>query len=171
MRWGWMMGLVLNEVPRLTWSDIKTFEQISFLCKLRRKRGLLPFCIPGRAYLARKTGYSIRTVSRATSRLVSAGLLQKRQRRPTRGQWQSNLYRPVSQRFWKLSAALGQLFSIKAVEPAYGGPHLAYKHKKENNKNLRIQKNEAPLYPEKPISTQIMDKLPLLTTWLNRNGP
>jgi len=165
------MRLVLDEIPRLNWSDIKTFEQIGFLCKLRRKRGLLPFCIPGRAYLSRKTGYSIRTVSRSTTRLVAAGLLQKRQRRPTRGQWQSNLYRPVSARFWRLSAVIGGLFSPSAVGPIRRGPHLARKHQQENRKNLQIKKKVAPLHPEKPISTQIMEKLPLLTTWLQRDGP
>jgi len=165
------MGLLLDEIPRLTWSDIKTFEEISFLCRLRRKRGLFPYCIPGREYLSRKTGYSIRTVSRATSRLVEAGLLQKRQRRPTRGQWQSNLYRPVSRRFWRLSAAIGELFSPNAVEPVHRGPRTAYKLRQESRKDFKIEKSAAPLYPEKPISTQIMDKLPLLTTWLQRDGP
>jgi len=164
------MGL-LDEIPKLNWSDLRTFEEISFLCKLRRKRGQLPYAIPGREYLARKTGYSIRTVSRATSRLVEAGLLQKRQRRPTRGQWQSNLYRPVSARFWRLSAVIGGLFSPSAVGPIRRGPQLAYKPRQENRKNLRIQKNEAPLHPEKPISNKIMEKLPLLTIWLQRNGP
>jgi len=165
------MGLVLDEIPRLTWSDIKTFEQIAFLCKLRRQRGLLPYCIPGREYLSRKTGFSIRTVSRATGRLVAAGLLQKRQRRPTQGQWQSNLYRPVSHRFWKLSAVIGALFSPSAVGPSHGGPHLARKHQQENRKNLQIKKNEAPLHSEKPISHNILEKLPLLSTWLQRDGP
>jgi len=165
------MGLLLDEIPKLNWSDLRTFEEISFLCKLRRQRGLLPYAIPGRAYLARKTGYSVRTVSRATSRLVKAGLLQKRQRRPTQGQWQSNLYRPVSQRFWKLSAAIGALFSPGAVGPTHRGPHLAYKPKQENRKNLKIRENEAKLLPEKPISTQIIQKMPLLTAWLCRGGP
>jgi len=165
------MGLLLDEIPKLNWSDVRTFEEISFLCKLRRQRGLLPYAIPGRAYLARKTGYSVRTVSRATSRLVAAGVLQKRQRRPTQGQWQSNLYRPVSQRFWKLSAAIGALFSPGAVGPTHRGPHVAYQHKKKSNKDLRIRKNEAPLHSEKPISDKIMAKLPLLTTWLTRDGP
>jgi len=165
------MGLLLDEIPKLNWSDLRTFEEISFLCRLRRQRGLLPYAIPGRSYLSKKTGFSVRTVSRATSRLVAAGLLKKQQRRPTRGQWQSNLYRPVSRRFWRLSAAIGALFSPDAVGPVHRGPHLAYKPKQENNKNLRIQKNVAPLHPEKPIPHKIMEKLPLLTTWLNRNGP
>jgi len=165
------MGLVLDEIPRLNWSDIKTFEQIAFLCKLRRQRGLLPYCIPGREYLSRKTGFSVRTVSRATSRLVAAGLLQKRQRRPTQGQWQSNLYRPVSHRFWKLSAAIGELFSPGAVGSVYREPHLARKHQQENRKNLQIEKNVAPLHPEKPLSDKIMEKMPLLSTWLCRDGP
>jgi len=164
-----MMGL--DEIPRLNWSDIKTFEQIAFLCKLRRQRGLLPYCIPGREYLSRKTGFSIRTVSRATSRLVAAGLLQKRQRRPTRGQWQSNLYRPVSHRFWKLSAAIGALFSPDAVGPVHREPRTAYKLRQENRKDFKIKKNAAPLHPEKPISHNIMEKLPLLSTWLQRDGP
>jgi len=162
---------MLDEVPKLNWSDLKTFEEIAFLCKLRRKRGLLPFCIPGRSYLSRKTGYSIRTVSRSTSRLVAAGLLQKRQRRPARGQWQSNLYRPVSARFWKLSAAIGELFSPEAVSSPDRGPRLAYKPEQENRKNLQIKKNGAKLLPEKPISTQIIQKIPLLTVWLSRDGP
>jgi len=165
------MRLLLDEVPKLNWSDLRTFEEISFLCKVRRQRGLLPYCIPGRSYLSRKTGFSVRTVSRATSRLVEAGLLQKRQRRPTRGQWQSNLYRPVSQRFWKLSAALGALFSPSAVAPLHGGPFLAHKPEEKSNKSLRIRKNEAKLLPEKPIPTQIIQKMPLLTVWLCRDGP
>jgi len=165
------MGLLLDGVPKLNWSDLRTFEEISFLCKVRRQRGLLPYAIPGRSYLSRKTGFSVRTVSRATSRLVSAGLLQKRQRRPTQGQWQSNLYRPVSHRFWKLSAAIGELFSPNAVGPARREPSLAHKPNQESNKNLRIRKNEAPLHPEKPLSNKIMEKLPLLSTWLQRDGP
>jgi len=165
------MGLLLDEIPKLNWSDLRTFEEISFLCKLRRKRGLLPYAIPGRSYLSKKTGFSVRTVSRATGRLVSAGLLQKRQRRPTRGQWKSNLYRPVSARFWRLSAAIGELFSIRAVGLIHREPRLAHKAYQENRKNLQIKKNVPPLHPEKPLSDKIMDKLPLLTTWLSRDGP
>jgi len=165
------MGMVLDGVPKLNWSDLRTFEEISFLCKLRRKRGLLPYAIPGRSYLSKKTGFSVRTVSRATGRLVKAGLLQKRQRRPVQGQWASNLYRPVSARFWRLSAAIGELFSPSAVGPIHREPRVAYKPRKENNKDLRIRKNEAPLHPEKPLSHKIMEKLPLLTTWLQRDGP
>jgi len=165
------MGLLLDEVPRLNWSDLRTFEEISFLCKLRRQRGLLPYCIPGRSYLSKKTGFSVRTVSRATSRLVAAGLLQRQQRKQTLGQWQTNLYRPVSRRFWRLSAAIGALFSPGAVGPVYREPRLAHKAQQESRKNLQIRKNEAKLLPEKPISTQIIQKMPLLAVWLCRDGP
>jgi len=73
--------------------------------------------------------------------------------------------------FRSLSAAIGELFSPSAVGPFHRGPHLARKLVQENRKNLQIKKNVAPLHPERPISHKIMEKMPLLGTWLSRDGP
>ncbi len=101
----------LQHVGRLAWSDVRVLEEIYYLCKLRKRKGLTAYCIPGRRYLSKKTGYAIRTVSRATGRLEAAGLIQKAQRRPIQGQWATNLYKPVPKRFWRLAGALGKAFT------------------------------------------------------------
>ena len=100
----------LADVGRLAWSDVRVLEEIYYLCKLRKRKGLQPYCIPGRRYLSRKTGYAIRTITRATDRLEAAGLIQKRQRRPVQGKWATNLYRPVQKRFWKLAGRSAKPF-------------------------------------------------------------
>ena len=92
--------------------DYRILNEIAFLSKQQKKRTGSAYCCPGREYLAAKTGCSIWTVSRHTAKLVRLGILEKRQRRPIRGIWQTCLYKLVSWASWALAGIAGALRKI-----------------------------------------------------------
>ena len=164
----------LQDVGRLAWSDIRIFEELTYLCKLRRRKGLKPFVIPSRNYLSKKTGFCITTVSRATNRLVAQGLLRKTQRRPVRGIYQTCLYKPVQRKFWRLAATLGKLWN---PEQQTGAGRLAHrvtpvslKHTK--SKKVTLQRGNAVALhpPESTLSASITARMPLLALWRDRGS-
>lgn len=94
--------------------DYRILNEIAFLSKLQKKRTGSSYCCPGREYLAAKVGCDVGTVSRHTSKLVILGILEKRQRRPIRGIWQTCLYRLKGWASWALAAIAGQLRKIRS---------------------------------------------------------
>ena len=157
----------LQDVGRLEWSDIRVFEELTYLCKLRRRKGLVAYVIPSRKYLSKKTGFCITTVSRATNRLVSQGLLRKTQRRPVRGIYQTYVYKAVPRKFWRLAATLGKLWSSESVArvgwPTRRVTGVALKHLREKKITLH-----PPKEGELSQSSPLLERLPLLQTWLAR---
>ncbi len=164
----------LQDVGRLAWSDVLVLDEINYLCKLRKRKGLAAYCIPGRQYLSRKTGYAVRTVSRATGRLEAAGLIQKAQRRPVQGQWASNLYKPINKRFWRLAAALGKAFTPPGTQRRNAsmnrGPLVAQKHTKSKKITLQKENKVAPQPSEREFSPSLAQRMPLLALWAKRGG-
>jgi len=164
----------LADAGRLAWSDVLVLEEINYLCKLRKRKGLAAYCIPGRKYLSRKSGYAVRTVSRATGRLEAAGLIQKAQRRPVQGQWATNLYKPVPKRFWRLAAALGKAFTPPDMSRHKAhmnrGPLVAHKTylRKKISSERRYEVASHP--PEGTLSPSITQRLPLLAVWRERGS-
>ncbi len=160
----------MQDVGRLEWSDVRVFEELTYLCRLRKKKGLVPYVIPSRKYLARKTGYCVTTVSRSTSRLVAHGLLRKVQRRPIRGIYQTCLYKPVPRKFWRLAATLGKLWAAEQAPGRGGCPHrvtpMAHKHSCKQERVTQQGRKEADLSHSSPLIAH----LPLLQTWLKRGS-
>ena len=160
---------------RLEWSDIRVFEELTYLCKLRKKRGLVPYVIPSRQYLAKKTGFCITTVSRSTNRLVTQGLLRKVQRRPVRGIYHTCLYKPIQRKFWRLAAALGKLWKPEQQTGRAGcSSHrvtpLSPKHLREKKITLRRGNKGASHPPESTLSSSLAHRMPLLAVWRERGG-
>ena len=92
--------------------DFRILNEIAFLSKQQKKRTGSAYCCPGREYLAAKVGCDIGTISRHTSKLVRLGVLEKRQRRPIRGIWQTCLYKLRGWASWALAGIAGQLRKI-----------------------------------------------------------
>lgn len=95
--------------------DFRILNEIAFLSKQQKKRTGSAYCCPGRKYLAAKVGCDIGTISRHTSKLVSLGILEKRQRRPIRGVWQTCLYKLVSWAAWALAGIAGALRQLNTT--------------------------------------------------------
>lgn len=93
--------------------DFRILNEIAFLSKQQKRRTGSAYCCPGREYLAGKVGCDVGTISRHTSKLVSLGILEKRQRRPIRGMWQTCLYKLQGWAAWALAGIAGQLRKIK----------------------------------------------------------
>jgi hypothetical protein len=92
---------------KLTGSQLRLCEELAFIGKGAP-------CYVGRAYLAKKLGVHIDSVSRITSRLVELGVLDKFQRRYRRrdGSWD---YRPCVYKLcgwavWKFKSLMGKIF-------------------------------------------------------------
>lgn len=94
--------------------DFRILNEISFLSKQQKRRTGSAYCCPGREYLAEKVGCDVGTISRHTSKLVSLGILEKRQRRPIRGIWQTCLYRLKGWAAWALAGISGALRKINS---------------------------------------------------------
>jgi hypothetical protein len=88
-------------------------EQGAFLSKQQKKRTGSAYCCPGREYLAGKVGCDVGTISRHTSKLVRLGILEKLQRRPIRGIWQTCLYKLRGWVSWALAGIAGALRKIR----------------------------------------------------------
>jgi hypothetical protein len=89
--------------------DYRILNELSFLSKQQKRRTGSAYCCPGREYLAAKVKCDVGTISRHTSKLVKLGILDKRQRRPIRGIWQTCLYKLVGWAAWALAGIAGQL--------------------------------------------------------------
>jgi DNA-binding transcriptional ArsR family regulator len=92
--------------------DLKLLDEIAFLSRQQRKRTGSAYCRPSRAYLGKKLGVDVGTISRHTSKLVDLGVLDKQQRRPVRGIWQTCLYRLRNWQAWALGRVAGFLRKI-----------------------------------------------------------
>ena len=97
--------------------DAGLLDELAFLSRLRRAetRGRASYATPGRVWLARRLGVSVRTVSRHVSALVGLGLVERTQRRPVSGKWQTNLYVLVSRGAWLVARTMQRLRRPLAV--------------------------------------------------------
>jgi len=114
------VGVVAHVFPheiykKLDGIDFRILNEIAFLSKQQKKRTGSAYCCPGREYLAAKVGCDIGTISRHTTKLVKLGVLEKRQRRPIRGIWQTCLYKLKGWASWLLAGIAGQLRKIRNV--------------------------------------------------------
>lgn len=90
----------------LTGLDARLLEQLAFLARLQRARSPkgAAYCTPGRAWLATRLDCHPDTISRHTAKLQALGILDKRQRRPISGIWQTCLYAITSPLGWRFAA-------------------------------------------------------------------
>lgn len=93
---------------RLKTIDVGLLDQIAFLSRHRRNETRAKSCYatPGRAWLASRLRVSVRTVSRHVSALVHSNLLDRTQRRPVGGKWQTNLYRLKGRAAWLVARTM-----------------------------------------------------------------
>jgi len=89
----------------------RVLDELLFLFQARKNRGVSVYLTCGRQYLARKTGYSIRSITRATNELCQLGLITKDQRRQIGEKWQTNLYQPTT-KLWKWVRARLEHFRV-----------------------------------------------------------
>jgi len=91
--------------------DFALLDTIAFLSRqtARHSPKQAHYCTPGRSWLARKIGVSIGTISRHTTRLKALGMLNKLQRRPVDGKWQTNLYALRGRATWLVARSMQAL--------------------------------------------------------------
>jgi len=109
-----------QQFPRSIWNqltglDSRLLDELAYLSRLTAKRSpkRASYCTPGRAWLAKRLECSETTISRRTSHLRNLGILQKLQRRPISGHWQTCLYALVHPIAWQ-AARLRALVSKTA---------------------------------------------------------
>jgi hypothetical protein len=95
---------------KLSGSQFRLVEELAFLGKGAP-------CYVGRAYLAKKLGLHVDSVSRITSQLVDLGVLDKFQRRYRRkdGSWDYRpcVYKLAQWAVWKFRALMRKIFQRK----------------------------------------------------------
>lgn len=116
--------------PQELWRQLRSIDaglldNLAFLCRLRRAESGTgaAYCTPGRAWLAQRLGVSVWTISRHTSRLKRLGALEKVQRRPKAGKWQTNLYVLRGRCAWIVGTALARVRRPPSRVPS--GAHIA----------------------------------------------
>lgn len=99
--------------PAELWRQLKSIDflildHLAYLSRLRAAHSpkRAHYATPGRAWLAAKAGVSVSTITRHTTRLKALGLLDKRQRRPVEGKWQTNLYVLVGRAAWIVARSM-----------------------------------------------------------------
>lgn len=99
---------------QLSTFDFRLIEQLCYLSRLRAAESPRKshYCTPGRAWLAQRLGVSICTISRHTSRLRRLGVLDKLQRRPVRGRWQTCLYAVVNPAAWAVRRVRALILNV-----------------------------------------------------------
>jgi hypothetical protein len=143
--------------------DLKLLNEFAFLSRLQRKRTGSAYCCPGREYLAGKLGCDVGTISRHTSKLVGLGILDKRQRRPVRGIWQTCLYRLRSYKAWML----GQIAGLtRKIGNSHGVRQDAQKHSLRGKKETPRASFSASKPPDPPKSTRAEEVL----RWCKEKG-
>ena len=114
---------IVRILRRLAPTAAGLLNELAYLTAIRAQRhpNAPAYLQPSRAYLARASGASIRSMTRAADRLVSLGLLWRIRRRRARGRWSTNLYMLTS----FAHRVLGSLRSpAKPPTPrATSGPH------------------------------------------------
>jgi DNA-binding transcriptional regulator YhcF (GntR family) len=92
-------------IQSMTATDWKILDELLYLEGLRKKRcpGQTVYTTPGTTYLAGKCGVNRWTISRATQRLVSLGVLHKQFRRAVNGVYQTCLYRISAKISWRIN--------------------------------------------------------------------
>jgi len=147
--------------------DFRLIDELSFLANLQAQRTGSRYCIPGRKYLARKLGVCVRTISRHLSKLRRLGVIDAIQRRPVRGQFQTNLYRVYEWTVWQARRVMSLIRDVwEAVKPKKRAPAPAPTLLPDRGTPL------AHLAPKKeritPPETNILETNPLLREWMKR---
>lgn len=98
-------------LPSLTFSAHLALEELIFLFSLRRSRKQAEYLTCSRAYLAKKIGRCETTISRATTELEDAGLIQKECRRPRYGKYATAIYFPTA-KLWRHIKKISMLYRV-----------------------------------------------------------
>lgn len=114
--------------------DFAILDNLAFLSRLRARQSPngAHYATPGRAWLAQQCGVSIRTITRRTTRLKRIGALDKFQRRPIDGKWQTNLYALVGRASWLVVRSMQGLH-----RGSHRRPETAHKPPQEGKADLR----------------------------------
>jgi len=96
---------------KLTGLDARLLEQLAYLARLQRAKSptRAAYCTPGRKWLAQRLDCHPDTISRHTTKLRDLGIIDKKQRRPVSGEWQTCLYaitHPLGWKFAQLRAVI-----------------------------------------------------------------
>jgi len=104
---------------KLRGADMRLLDEIGYLSRIAAQRSpkRAHYAMPGRRWLAERLGCSVRTVTRITTKLARLGILNKRQRRPVRGRWQTCLYACVAPAGWAAVALATRIRSITNRRP------------------------------------------------------
>lgn len=128
----------------LSGHQLLLLDEIHYLSERWRERSRsgTAYATPSREYLAAKLRCSVVTVSRHIARLVKLGYLDRTQRRPRLGQYQTNLYRlnhalaqPARRLVASLQAALSRV------------SHVIHKQRSNSNGNQKRSAVGAVLGP------------------------
>ena len=148
------------------WVDIRILEELSFL---GQDDG---YSVPGRQYLAKVLGRSIRTVSRHLTKLCKLGYLQRTLRtyRTADGKLrnQTSLYRVALDTAARIKAFLGTL-GQRITEQKTGGTSSSRDQKKIHIKPKRKAQPPQPT-PLPSLNPTIFEKIPLLKRWMQRGS-
>ena len=104
---------------KLRGADMRLLDEIGYLSRIAAQRSpkRAHYAMPGRRWLAERLGCSVRTVTRITTKLAHLGILNKRQRRPVRGRWQTCLYACVAPAGWAAVALATRIRSLSNRRP------------------------------------------------------
>lgn len=115
----------LDALNQLTSADWRILDELLYLQQrfnaVHPERN--PYCTPGQAYLAAKTGISREHVSRRTSALADLGLIRKIVRRKRHGRWSTCLYTVATAVKWRINRLLTRL--KKGINRVINTSHIA----------------------------------------------
>lgn len=131
--------------------DLKLLDELAFLCRQQKKKTGSAYCCPGRRYLAGKLGVDVGTISRHTTKLLELGILDKRQRRPVRGIWQTCLYRLRSWQAWALGRVAGLIRKV-------GNPHRVRLGARKAFFKRKIEASQDYSPPQNNLGKLILDR-------------
>lgn len=95
-------------INRLSGTEIRLLELINYRTRKQAQRSPTGarYCIDPQAYFAKCLGVRRETISRAVTRLATAGILDVTHRRKRRGQWQTCMYRIRNWLWWRAGKIL-----------------------------------------------------------------
>ena len=100
-------------------------DEIAFICATRASKHKAVYTLCSRQYLANKTGYSIRQVSRAIKDMKLLGWITGQQRRANKeGEYQTNLFYPAGRMWQRIKEKCARLTKWKPTALARAIPRL-----------------------------------------------
>ena len=116
----------INIYQQLDGIDFRLLGELAFLSKQQKKRTGSAYCCPSRTYLAKRVGCDVGTISRHTTKLEGLDILEKQQRRPVRGIWQTCFYKLKGWSAWTLAGIANKFRKkFKQIHRVRPNAHIA----------------------------------------------